>query len=570
VAREKRGKAILYRYIPIAEWLPAYQKKWLTRDLVASLSVWAISIPTALAFASIAGLPVEYGLYAGVLSGAGYAAFGSSRQLVVGPSSTPAIITAATIAPLAAGKSQEAYVGLAVTLALMTGVICLLAGLAKLGFLANFLAKPVLEGFVVALSITIVVGQLDKLMGISAEGSGTVMKFANLLGKLGDWSWSTVALSAACLLVLFLLARYTPRLPAALIVLVLAIIASSLFALSDHGIQVVGEIPKGLPRFTFTGEGIRDIFALLPGALAIFVVGFAESISMAKSYASKRNEKIDANQELIGIGAANLGSGLFQGFAVDGSLSKTAASDLAGGKTPVVLLGCSALTLLTVLFLTPLFKSLPQATLGAIVIFSVWKLIDFREFKRFYEAKKTDLALALAAFFGVLLIDVLEGILIGVILSLLAVISRISWPNTAVLGRDASGTRYGSLAENPDYRAVPDILIYRFDAPLIFSNAEGFADEVRRLADESDPPVKAVIINCEMIHDMDTTASDELIGLHSDLTHAGIEFYMARVRAEVRDFMARDGIVERIGEERYFHKVGDAVDAFIKLDRPEG
>jgi SulP family sulfate permease len=570
VAREKRGKAILYRYIPIAEWLPAYQKKWLTRDLVASLSVWAISIPTALAFASIAGLPVEYGLYAGVLSGAGYAAFGSSRQLVVGPSSTPAIITAATIAPLAAGKSQEAYVGLAVTLALMTGVICLLAGLAKLGFLANFLAKPVLEGFVVALSITIVVGQLDKLMGISAEGSGTVTKFANLLGKLGDWSWATVALSAACLLILFLLARYTPRLPAALIVLVLAIIASSLFALSDHGIQVVGEIPKGLPRFTFTGEGIRDIFALLPGALAIFVVGFAESISMAKSYASKRNEKIDANQELIGIGAANLGSGLFQGFAVDGSLSKTAASDLAGGKTPVVLLGCSALTLLTVLFLTPLFKSLPQATLGAIVIFSVWKLIDFREFKRFYEAKKTDLALALAAFFGVLLIDVLEGILIGVILSLLAVISRISWPNTAVLGRDASGTRYGSLAENPDYRAVPDILIYRFDAPLIFSNAEGFADEVRRLADESDPPVKAVIINCEMIHDMDTTATDELIGLHSDLTHAGIEFYMARVRAEVRDFMARDGIVERIGEERYFHKVGDAVDAFIKLNRPEG
>ncbi len=233
-------------------------------------------------------------------------------------------------------------------------------------------------------------------------------------------------------------------------------------------------------------------------------------------------------------------------------------------------MGCSALTLLAVLFITSFFKDLPRATLGAIVIFSVWKLIDFREFKRFYEAKKTDLALALAAFLGVLLIDILQGILIGVVLSLLAVISRIGWPNTAVLARDASGTRYGPLAENPDYQSVPDILIYRFDAPLIFSNAEGFADEVRRLTDESDPPVKAVIINCEMIHDMDTTATDKLISLHSDLTHAGIEFYMARVRAEVRDFMARDGIVERIGEERYFQKVGDAVDAFLRLNRQEG
>ncbi len=560
--QEGRAKGAFHRYVPMSEWLPAYDKKWLTRDLIAALSVWALAIPTSLAFASIAGLPVQYGLYTCVLSMAGYAVFGGSRSLVVGPSSTPAIITAATVAPLAAGKDQETYIAMAVILALLAGLIYLLAGLAKLGFLANFLAKPVLEGFVVALSITIVVGQSGKLVGVSPEGGNTVQQFADIFSKLGDWSWTTLALGAASLLLLSLLARFSPRLPAVLIVMVLAIVASAMFTFSEHGVGVVGEVPRGLPDFSLSGVGIKDVLKLLPGALALFVVGFAESISVAKAYAAKHKERIDANQELIGFGAANLGAGLFQGFAVDASLSKTAANERAGGKTPLVLLGCSALTLLTILFLANLFKDLPQATLGAIVIFSVWKLIDFKEFKHYYRVKKADLALALAAFLGVLLIDVLEGILIGAILSLLAVIRRISWPHTAILGEDASGTHYASIDDNPGFEPVPGVLIFRFDSPLIFSNAEGFADEVRRCVRETDPPARAVIIDCEMIHDMDTTATEELSRLYTDLLDEGIGLWMARVRFEVRTFMARDGVVELLGRENFFPAVRDAVEAF--------
>lgn len=558
----ENGGDALHRHIPMTEWLPSYERKWLIKDLVASLSVWAIAVPTALAYAGIVGVPVEYGLYACIFSLVGYAVFGSSRQLVVGPSSTTAIITAATVAPLAAGRGQETYITLTVLLALLVGVLYVLAGAARLGFIANFIARPVMEGFIVALSITIIVGQAGKLVGVKPQGTNTVQQFADLFRQLADWSWVTLALGAGCLLALFLMARIAPRLPAALLVMVLAIVVAAVFSLADHGVQVVGSIPSGVPKFAFTGARIRDISSLIPGALAIFVVGFGESIGIAKAYAGKNGYRIDANQELIGLGAANIGSGLLQGFPTGASLSKTAVGERAGSKTQLMTVGVAVLTLMTALFLSPLFKNLPQATLGAIVIFSIWKLVNFSSFRRYRRVKKGDFALALAAFFGVLLIDVLPGILIGVVLSLLAVIIRISWPHTALLGRDARGIRYGSLQDNPDFQPVSGLIIYRFDSPLIFSNAEGCADELRRLVYKADPPVKAVIIDCEMIHDMDTTAIDQLLELHADLAEEGVTLLMARAHSRVLDFMRLDGIARVIGEDNFFPTVRDAVAVF--------
>lgn len=562
--RKQENRSV--KSFPIADWLPSYERKWMKSDLIAAFSLWAVSIPSGLAFAAVAGLPVEYGLYAGVFSMAAYSIFGTSRHLVIGPTSTTAIITASTVAPLAVGKDAASYIGLSVLLALITGALLLIAGIAKLGFISNFLAKPVLEGFILAMSVTIIVGQISKLVGVSISGSNIAEELADGLRKAGDWSLATLAVGIASLIFLLILSRLSKKIPSTLCVMVLSILASSFFGFAEHGIDVVGHIPKGLPEFTFSGIGIRNIFNLLPGALALFVVCFVESVSIAKSYASKLGGKIDPDQELVALGAANMASGLFQGFSVDASLSKTASAVSAGGKTPMVSLGCSALTLATIFFLTDLFKNLPQATLGAIIIFSVSQLIALSEFKRYQKTKKTDLALAVSAFFGVLLIGVLEGIMIGVILSLLAIIGRISWPNTEVLGRDSSGFRFASIDKNPDCKPLPGMLIYRFDSSLIFSNADFFREDLKKIVNDAEPPYQLVIIDCEMIHDMDTTASDVLLDLHGYLNNKGILLYMARVHGDVRGFMSRDGVIDAIGAENFFPKVIDAVTAFFSFE----
>ncbi len=310
---------------------------------------------------------------------------------------------------------------------------------------------------------------------------------------------------------------------------------------------------------------------MVPGALGLLVVAFAQSVAVAKSYASKYKYKVDVNQEMIAYGMANLGAGIFQGFAVNGSLSKTAANDDSGGNTPMALIVCSVLTLLTMLFLASLFKNLPETALAAVVIHAVAGVIGLKSFKRYYRVMKQDFALALAAFLGVLLLGILEGIVIGIMLSLVAFILRTSRPHSAVLGVDSSGIRFAELDEHPGYeKPLGDAVIYRFDAPLIFANVDVFSDEIKELVEETEPRPKAVIIDCEMMYEMDTTAIDGFTDLHSSLSDEGIGVILARVHKPVLDFMRSSGALEIVGEENVYPKVLDAVTAFRERYQEDG
>lgn len=558
--QEDDGKR-LTRYLPVTAWLPAYERGWLAGDVTAGFTVWAATVPIAMAFAGIAGVPVQYGLYAACLSLVAYALFGTSRVLQVGPTAAIAAVSAATVTSLA-GADPQRYIALTTLLALMAGVLLVMAGLLRAGLISKLLAKPVLEGYVVGAAIFIAVGQAHKLFGIQTSGSNTFAEFADVFRQAGSWSWTTVAVGAGSLFLLFVSSRLVPRLPVALSVLALSIVASYVFDLAAHGVALVGEVPGGVSWISLSGTTAGDILNLLPGALGLALLAFAESLAIARAFASGRRREIRPSQEMIALGAANIASGLLQGFAVDASFSRTAVGAQANSRTQLTSVICSVLVFAT-LFLTWTLKYLPQATLGAIVIFAVAKLIAIKPFRRLQRSSRADYALALVALFGVLVFGVMVGILIGVGLSLAGLIIRTSRPHSAVLGVDGSGTRHGDIEERPECEPYsPYLVIYRFDAPLIFSNVDEFTGDIRRLAEGADPKPRAVIVDCEMVYEMDTTASDEFAALYEGLMEEGIELLIARVHAPVRAFMLRDGIVEVVGEENIFLTVRDAVQAF--------
>ncbi len=557
-------KSLLNRYLPLTVWLPAYKREYLKPDLIAGLSVWAVTVPSAMAYAGIAGLPVQYGLYSACFAVLAYAFFGTSREVIIGPEAAAAAISAAAVAPLA-GDDVQLYAALSMTLALVAGVLFIAGGFARLGFVAKFFARPVINAFVVGLAVYISVEQLGKMFGISIEGDNTFRKLADVIRQFGDWSWVTLGLAAACLVLLFVIHRLAPRMPAALIVLVLSIVAATVFDLGSHGVKLVGSITGGLPDVSLAGVTVNDIVKLVPGALGFLVVAFSSSYSIARDISAKHHYDIDANQEMIALGASNIASGLMSGFVVQASLSKTATNEQSGGKTPVVMAVSSAMLLLTLLFLTGLFENLPNATLGAIVVFAVSELVDLKMFARLKRSKLDDFVLALCAFFGVLIFGILEGVLIGVMLSLAAYILRTSQPHSAILGVDSSGIRFADMNSHPEFKPVaPDVVIFRFDAPFVFPNAEAFSDGINRLVKEADPPVKTLIVDCEMMFEMDTTATDTLLELLARLEEKGVEVMLSRVHAPVLAFMRRDGVIDTVGEDNVFLTNYDAVRACRK------
>jgi len=584
---------LLHRLLPVTGWLPGYERGWLTGDVLAGLTVWALLVPEALAYASIAGVPPQYGLYCAPFALLAYAVFGGSRTLMVGPSSTVAIVSASVVAPLAAGAGSGAagdarYLALTVALAILSGAALVAAGLARLGFVAKFLAKPVLDGFIMGLAFTIAFGQAGKMLGVHASGDTAVDKVVSIVGQAGDWAWLPLVVGGACLALLLLLERVVPRLPAALVVAALATVVSALLHLADHGLDTVGTIPGGLPDWALTGLGLEDLYHLLPGACTVALVGFTESIAIAKEQALRNDYRLDVDREMVANGLANVGSGLFQGFVVDGSLSKTAAGEHAGGHTQMVGIVVAALTFATILFLTGLFTALPEATLAAVVIVALWRYFKPQPLVRLFRVRKADFALSLSALLGVLVFGVLPGVVIGVVLSLALLIQRAGSPNSAVLGRDPGGTDFADMTTHPDFQTIPGLVIYRFDGPLVFPNAERFVDEVRSLVkagpglgspagDRPTPelaqgpppptPVTGLIIDYEAVGDMDTTAADQFAGMVAVLQKQGVHVMLARVHAPVREFMRRDGLLERIEEDGragVFARVADAVDAFEK------
>ena len=553
--------------MPILEWLPAYQLSWLRFDAIAGLTVWALLIPEAMAYATLAGVPLEAGLYAAIAPLLLYAVFGTSRHLFVGPSSTVAILSAATIAPLA--SDTDDFIVLTAALAIIVGVILILAGIARMGWVSNFMAEPVLKGFIIGLALIVALGQADKLFGVDAEGDNFFLELWDLVSSVGDFHLETAVIGAISLAVLFGLGRFVPRAPGALITVALGIVLVSIFDLDDEGVHIVGDIPSGLPPFGLPeGISLEDIRDLLPGAFGIVLVGYAESIAIAQKYATKYKYDIDPNQELIALGLSNAGAGLSQGFAVDGSLSKTAASDEAGVKTQMSSLINFFLVLITIAALTPLFHNLPEATLGAVVIHAVWHLIDFKKLKGFYDVSKGDFALALTCLLGVLIFDMLPGLIIAVVASLLLIIYRASHPAIPVLGKFPAEETYGNVEEHPLNETFPGLVIFRFDAELFFANSQKFRDRVRELMKTADPPAKAVLADFEAVYDLDLTAADMLKELASELAGEEIELFFARVKTPVRDMMRGSGVEDAVGPDHFYESVHAGVDDYLR--RHEG
>jgi high affinity sulfate transporter 1 len=554
--------ALVVRYVPITRWLPAYPREWLRGDLTAALTSWGVMVPVALAYAGLAGVPPELGLVTAFAALAAYAVFGSSRHLKVTVSSTMAVMSASVVADLARGD-PAAYLVLTAALAMIVGGILVAAGLARLGFISDFLAKSVITGFITGLAITIIVGQLPKILGVASLSGSLPEQVAQLVGELSAFNPATLAVGLVSLVLILVLRRFVPKLPGPLIVLVLGIVAVPVLDLAAYGVATVGEVATGLPTPGIPSVPLTDIPYLVLGAAGIVFLAVGESVGAGRAYATRNGYEIDADQEMLALGSANLASGLFGGFAADASLSQTATAESAGAKSQLASLVTSGMVLATALFLAPLFQNLPQAVLGAIVIVGVLGLIDIPELRRFWRWRRTDFLLATAAMVGVLLTSVLTGMVIAVALSVAFVLYRASRPYIATLGR-MPGYRatYGDLARHPDAQPVANLLIVRLDAPLYFFNANVAKGQILQLVHAGGPDVHGVLLDLAATADLDVTTTDMLFELLADLRGRSIELLLAQVKGTVRDRARKTGLMAELGEDRVYLSIGSAVTDF--------
>lgn len=536
--------------LPVFESLRGYRASWLRGDVVAGLTVWAVLVPEALAYASIAGVSPVVGLYAAPGALIFYAAFGSSKHLVTGPMAATAALSAAAVGTVAAGN-QGRFAALTATLAITTGILALAAGLLRLGFVANFISEPVLKGFIVGLALTIIIGQVPKLLGIE-KGSGDFFEqFWIVITRLGHAQWRTVCVGLLSLAVVLVLRRLAPVVPAPLVAVALGILAVYALHLQDHGVKIVGHIGSGLPSFGLPSVPSADYLKLAGSAVGIMLVGFAEGLGAAKTYATRNGYQVSPNRELIGLGTANLAAGLSSGMVVNGSLSKTAVNGSAGARTQMSGLFVAVLTILTLLFLTGLFQDLPEATLGAVVIAALIELVDIAALRVLYRAYSTrlgriygpaaraDFIAAVAAMLGVLVFDTLPGLFIGIAVSLLLLLYRVSRPHIAVLGQVPGTSQWADTAQHPEDKTIPGIAILRVESGLFFANAEHVRVTIHQAVDSGG--VRAVVLDCETVPFVDVTAARMLDELTADLHRRGVRLVVARGVGQVRDVLASSG-----------------------------
>jgi SulP family sulfate permease len=509
-----------------------------------------VLVPEALAYATIAGVSPVVGLYAAPGALLLYAAFGSSRHLVVGPMAATAALSAAAVGDLA-GDDADLFVQLTITMALTVGIAALVAGLLRLGFLASFISEPVMKGFIIGLALTIMVGQLPKLFGVEKEEGNFFEQLWHLLGELGSTSGLTLVVGVSALVLVIGLKMVAPVVPGSLVVVLCGILAVHLFHLDKHGVAIVGDIESGLPKFGLPDVGLSDYLDVAPAALGAMLIGFAEGLGAAKTYAARDNYEIDPNRELLGLGAAGIGSGLSSGMLVNGSLSKTAVNAGAGAKSQLSSLVVVVLTVVTLLFLTGLFEELPEAVLAAVVIAAVVELVDIPALVQLYRAHtrslgriygfaaRPDFIAAIAALLGVLVFDTLPGLFIGIAVSVLLLLYRASRPNIAVLGQ-AAGTDspFEDIKRNPDVAAVPGVVILRVESGLFFANADMVRGSIRAKAADAD--VRAVVLDAETMPAIDFTAAHMLIELGHDLQRQGKRLVLARQVGQVGDILATE------------------------------
>jgi SulP family sulfate permease len=546
------------KYIPILGWLPKYQSGWLRFDLVAGLTAAAVVIPQAMAYASIAGLPVEVGLYTCLVPMVVYALLGSSRPLSVSTTSTIAMLTATVLATVAAGGSRGGLIVTAATLAVLVGALLVLASVLRLGVLANFISAPVLTGFKAGIGVVIFVGQLGKVMGIQESSGSFFQKILSLLQGLGDIQWPTLILGLLTLAILIILPRLVPRLPAPLVAVAFGIAASGLLNLEAQGVALVGDIPAGLPSLSLPDLSL--VQALLPGALGIALMSFVESIAAARAFQKHGEPPADADQELLALGMANLAGGLFQAMPSGGGTSQTAVNDEAGAKSQIAEIATAAVVVITLLFLAPLISLMPQATLGALVLVAAAGLVKVSEFQKIGRVSKRELIWALVAFAGVVLLGTLEGILIAVGLSLLVLIYQANHPPVYQVGRKPGTDIYRPMVDHPDYETVPGLLILRTEGVLNFASSPRAIDKMRALVLEQDPRV--VALECSAIPDLEYTALQKLSAGEEKLREAGIELWLVGLNPVPYATIQRAPLGATLGDERLYLNIGEAVDAY--------
>ena len=554
---------ILKEYIPAIDWMSNYKSSDLKGDIAAGLTVGVMLIPQGMAYAMIAGMPPIYGLYASTLPLVIYAMLGTSRQLAVGPVAMVSLLTAAGIGVLAE-SGTEAYISLAITLALMVGVIQLLLGVFRLGFLVNFLSHPVISGFTSAAALIIGLSQLKHLLGVDIPRSNHIHEIlGNAFAEFNNIHWITFAIGIGGILLIKGVKKIHKSIPGPLIAVLFGILTVWFFGLTDTGVKIVGEVPSGLPVFGIPTFSIETIKMLFPVAMAISLVSFMESIAVAKAIQAKHKDyKIIPNQELIALGTANIGGSFFQAFPVTGGFSRTAVNDQTGAKTGLAAIISAGFILLTLLFLTPLFYFLPKAILASVIMVAVFGLIDIKEAKHLWHADRSDFWMLAITFFATLGLGIEEGIGIGVILSLAWIIFRSTRPHIAELGRLPGTNFYRNIARFKNLEERDDLLLVRFDEQLYFANSNYFRDQIEELASAKKEGLKGIVLCFNSVTKMDSSSGQMIESLLEDFREVGWDIYFSGVRGPVRDFMEKSHLSEKIGMSNFFLSIQEAVDGF--------
>lgn len=557
-----KSKSSITKFIPILDWIKSYNSEDAKGDLNAGITVGIMLIPQGMAYAMLAGLPPIYGLYASIVPLILYAIFGTSRQLAVGPVAMVSLLVLAGVGEIAEVGSDR-FIQLAIMTAMGVGLFQFFMGVFRMGFLVNFLSHPVLSGFTSAAALIIGGSQVKSLLGIDIPRTNYVHEIViNTINKISEIEPFTALIGIGSIAIIILLRKWKRTFPSALVVVGVGTLVTYFFGLNEMGVTIVGQVPEGLPSFQMTSFNWTDLEAIFPTVLVISLVGYMESIAVAKAIANKHGYKVDPNQELIGLGAANIGGALFQAYPTTGGFSRTAVNDQAGSRTGMASIISALIIALTVLFLTPLFYYLPSAVLGAIIIVAVAGLFDSYEMKHLWKTDKKDFAMLLATFIATLALGIEEGIAIGVILSLIMVIYNSTKPHSTELGRLGETKNFRNINRYKEAKTEEEILVYRFDSELYFANVEHFRSAIDSLIDEKGDKLELVVLDASAINSVDSTGVHALEELIKDLAEKNIELYFAGAIGPVRDKLKISGITDGLSITNFYFDVSDAIEAF--------
>ena len=553
-----------WRFIPIVGWMRSYDRAWLKSDIIAGVAVAALIVPKNLGYAGIAGVPLQNGLYAAAAGAILYAIFGTSRQISTGPSSGLAAVAASAVvvAGVTGVQNVAAFVAM---ITLISGVVFLLLAAFKMGWIAQFLSRAVVTGFLFGAAIDVVIGELPKLTGTDASGSNPLQELWSWMGTLGDISAPTLVVGSVALAVVFGLRVVAPRIPGALVLVVGGLIASGLFDLGARGVALVGEVPRGLPRLDVPNAHllVDHPSTIAAAAVALVLIGFSQSAGDARSFAAKHRYRIDINQESVAQGMANVGAGVFQGMPVSTSLSASSLNDHTGARTGLASLTSGVVVLLTLLILAPLFSQLPKPVLAALIIEAVvMGMMDVPEMRRLARVQRFDFWIAVSAIAGTLLFGVLAGVIIGIVLSLIWLVSVATRPSMPLLGREAGTQVFRDLSENPEDEQFPGVPVLRLDGGLFFATSDALEDRVREVA-LSMPDITGIVLDCEGMDFIDSQGSAKMREILELAEQAHVTLRLARVKPPVLEMLRRDDVLGRIGADRIHGNVDQAVRAQI-------